>query len=147
MIPMISWVLTVVLAVIAGTHVYWAFGGLWPAATETELVRTVIGNPVRAHMPPAWMTIVVALLLAMIAAWPLVLSRYAEALGGPLAAIAGSAILSVIFLARGVAGYLPAWRRLHPAEPFARLDRTRYAPLCLAIGACFLFVTTTKGPV
>ena len=43
--------------------------------------------------------------------------------------------ITLIFAARGIAGYTPGWRRLTPVQPFARLDRRYYSPLCLLISA------------
>ena len=147
MIQIISWGLTVVLAAIAAIHFYWAFGGLWPADNEPDLVRTVIGNGGRTRMPPVWMTLVVAVLILGIAAWPLLLSGVAGDLGGTPLMVAGSALLTVVFVLRGIAGYIPAWRHIHSAEPFARLDRTRYSPLCLLLGAGFLILTLKEGGI
>jgi hypothetical protein len=39
--------------------------------------------------------------------------------------------------ARGGAGYLPAWRRSHRLEPFARPEMRVYSPLRLLIRAGF----------
>ena len=58
--------------------------------------------------------------------------------------LAGAGIATV-FLARGVAGYVPAWRRLQSAEPFTTLDRRYYAPLCLALGTGFLIILFAEG--
>ena len=144
---MLSWGLTVVLAAIAGLHFYWAFGGLWPCDDERSLVRTVIGHADRKRMPPFWMTIVVAVMLAAMTSWPLVLAGLAWAIVGLPLMIAGSAILTALFLTRGVAGYVPAWRRLYPVQPFARLDRTLYSPLCLVPGTGFLALTLKQGGI
>jgi hypothetical protein len=145
MTGLVSWSLTAVLTAIAGLHAYWAIGGLWPADSEEQLVRTVIGTPGHRRMPPVWMTVIVALALACMAAWPLVLSSLADRLAGSWLTIAGSAVLTGLFILRGVAGYLPAWRRTHAAKPFDRFDRTLYSPLCLAIGAGFLVFTLMDG--
>jgi hypothetical protein len=141
MIGIASWGLTVVLAAIAGVHFYWAFGGLWPGDSEDQLVRTVVGDPKLERMPATWLTTLVAAALGAMAIWPLLLSRL---VGGGLA-VAGSGVLAAIFLARGVAGYLPAWQRRHPLEPFARLDRALYSPLCIVLGAGFLILTFGNG--
>jgi hypothetical protein len=45
-----------------------------------------------------------------------------------------------------IAGYVPAWRRLHSAEPFATFDRRVYAPLCLALGAGFITILLRGSP-
>jgi hypothetical protein len=93
------------------------------------------------------MTIVVAVMLAAMASWPLVLAGLAWAIVGLPLMIAGSAILTALFLTRGVAGYVPAWRRLYPVQPFARLDRTLYSPLCLVLGTGFLALTLKQGGI
>ena len=57
----------------------------------------------------------------------------------PLARLALLAA-SAVFLGRGIAPWIPAWRRLTPQQPFARLDRRLYGPLCLLIGAGLLLI-------
>ena len=47
-------------------------------------------------------------------------------------------LFALVFLVRGALAYTSFWRRLTPQEPFATLDRTRYGPLCLAIGLGFV---------
>lgn len=64
----IGWALFCTLSLIAVIHVYWAMGGLWPAQTVEGLIHTVIGDPRFERMPPAWMTIAVAIAL-LTACW------------------------------------------------------------------------------
>ena len=47
------------------------------------------------------------------------------------------ALAALIFVVRGVVGYVPVWRRTMSGEPFATLDVRYYSPLCLAIGVSF----------
>jgi hypothetical protein len=54
---------------------------------------------------------------------------------GGLGLTALGALLALVFLARGVLSYTPAWRASHPVEPFATLDRRNYGPLCFWVGA------------
>jgi hypothetical protein len=52
--------------------------------------------------------------------------------------LAGAALfIGLVFVGRGITGFTPAWRRLAPEMPFARLDMRYYSPLCLVIGAGF----------
>ncbi len=122
-----SVILSAVLAAIAGLHVLWGFG-LWvPIRDEAALARAVIGFSGARRMPgavPCGVVAVVLLTAAWLPWWP---DGAERTLG--LAAFAG------VFLARGVAAYVPSWRRLTPQEPFATLDRRWYGPLCLALGA------------
>ena len=69
------------------------------------------------------------------AAAPLLLAGwFGTVAAGSFARGVGTAIMAV-FLLRGIAGFLPAWRRKHPLEPFATLDGRMYSPLCLAVAA------------
>ncbi|TCR64877.1 DUF3995 domain-containing protein [Bosea sp. BK604] len=129
-----------VLAAIALLHAYWGLGGLWPAADEQALVRTVIGDPRRKRMPPPRLCWLVAGALLLTAAWPLLLARLSgDLLPHWLVAGIGLAMMAV-FLLRGLAGFLPAWRVRHTLEPFSTFDRRYYSPLCLVIAAGFAFV-------
>ncbi len=139
----ISVVLSFVLIAIAGLHFYWGVGGLWPAASERELIDTVIGSPDFLRMPPAWMTFTVAALLLFAG----VLSSSASGvlpIGSEWLARMGTGGVALVFLARGVIGYLPSVRSENDLrEPFATLDLIFYSPLCLGIGLGFALVAAT----
>jgi hypothetical protein len=124
-----------ILVLISALHAYWAFGGLWPAGDEHKLVATVIGAPGRAHMPPTWITLIVA---AMILAGGLFALASQGLIGMGPRWFVGFAVLvlTLVFAARGAAGYLLPGG-VGRAEPFATLDRLYYSPLCLALGAAF----------
>lgn len=137
--------LALLLAAIAGLHAYWGRGGLWPAASEDELIAIVIGNGQAKRMPSPGLCLLVALAIALTAIWPLLLAQMSGmAAVRPFLLLGGFAIMAV-FLLRGIAGYLPAWRRLHPREPFASYDRRYYSPLCLLIAAGYT-VLLLQGP-
>jgi hypothetical protein len=107
-----------VLAAIAGLHVYWAAGGLWPGRDRRELADKVIG-PV--DMPAMLPCLVVA--AALLVAAVLVATRAPLAWG--VAAVLGL---------RGVYGFVEA--RLRPSvltTPYHRLSTRFYSPLCLAL--------------
>jgi len=44
--------------------------------------------------------------------------------------------LALVFLGRGVEGYLPAMAKAE--QPFPQLNRRYYSPLCLVLGLGFL---------
>ncbi|MCV9938627.1 DUF3995 domain-containing protein [Boseaceae bacterium BT-24-1] len=141
----IAVMLVLLLAAIAALHAYWGRGGLWPAASEDELIATVIGNAQARRMPSPGLCLLVALAIAVTAIWPLLLiGTSGTAALRPLLQLGGFAIMAV-FLLRGIAGFLPAWRRLHPREPFASYDRRYYSPLCLLIAAGYA-VLLLQGP-
>ena len=59
--------LSLVLVVLAVAHGWWAVGGIWPAASEPDLARAVIGDG-RLRMPPPWQCAAVAAALIVVAA-------------------------------------------------------------------------------
>lgn len=127
-------VITVLLA-IAGLHLAWGLGVLWPVTNETQLVATVIGMKGVARMPgliPCLMVVAALLTVAGLAWWQVKAPGWLP----QLALLAAAAV----FLVRGVAVWTPFWRALTPQQPFARLDVTLYGPLCLALGAGLVFI-------
>jgi hypothetical protein len=62
----------------------------------------------------------------------------------PLPAImitAAGVLTALVFAGRGLAAYVPAWRRRYGQQPFATLDRNWYGPLCLLLAAGFIVLT------
>ena len=129
------------LLMAALAHLLWAFGFTWPIRDEALLVRTVVGTPGATKMPNRLLTFVIALWI--FAAGIVALSIADHDSGGILWTIIG-AVLALIFLGRGVAGYTPQWRASHAAEPFAALDRKFYSPLCLWIGVGFALLVLMR---
>jgi hypothetical protein len=137
---LVAAMLCLVLVALSALHGYWAVGGVWPGSDAASCARTVAGFKGVDRMPPPASSLAVALLLGAVAVLAVTLA------GAPvpspfawLAPVAG-AVAAIVFLARGMAGFTPAWRRLTPELPFARLDRRYYSPLCLAIGLGFAFL-------
>lgn len=137
--------LTISLALIAGIHGFWALGGVWPGQDKAELARIVVGNPRLSEMPSTKLTVIVTLLLAGIAAWPLLIAPILRAVGPGQLVTAASILIASVFLLRGFLGYSAAMRRRHSAEPFATYNRLYYSPLCLALGAGFLILAADGG--
>ncbi|MDW4549379.1 DUF3995 domain-containing protein [Defluviimonas sp. D31] len=121
--------LTTILMLLAVLHIAWGIGFWFPLRDETALARAVIGTPGRREMPGAVACSLgaSALLGAASFLW------WAPGLPRDVALAATGTILA----GRGIAAWLPAWRRHFPDEPFATLDRRLYGPLCLALGAGF----------
>jgi len=108
---------------------------------DASCARAVAGFRGISTMPSPALCFAVAATLVAAALWVLLVSgRIASGVPHILLTAAGS-ILALVFLARGAAAYLPAWRRLTPEQPFARLDQAVYGPLCLVIGALAAIVT------
>jgi hypothetical protein len=125
----LSFILSVALIILAAIHLLWAFGYWFPIAEEEALVSAVVGTRGATRMPgpiPCALVTVALMFCAAAPWWP----------DGWFRTLV-MAIAVVVFLVRGIAAYSKAWRRITPVEPFATLDRTRYGPLCLAIGTGF----------
>ena len=130
--------LWIVLLVIAALHAAWGLGWRWPSGSEIALARTVVGRTGITRMPSLASCLTVAALLAGASLWPLCASGLVTApWPRRLTQFAGLG-LAAVYIGRGIAGYLPAWRRRFSEQPFASLDRRIYSPLCVLIGAAIL---------
>jgi len=131
--------LTIILALLAAAHGWWALGKIWPAASEQDLAHAVIGDG-RVRMPPPWQCTIVAVALAGVAAWPWAIMTWP----GSSLVLIGSIVIGAIFFIRGSAGYSPRWRGKFTAEPFRTRDFYIYSPLCLALGVAFIKLLTRE---
>lgn len=131
---LISVLLSVVTLGIAAIHILWGIGYWWPIRSEEVLVRAVVGFKGATRMPGPIPCALVAVALIFAANFPWF--PY-----GILRTI-GLWTCAVVFLSRGLFPYLPFWRRMTPQKPFATLDRTRYGPLCLLLGAGYVILAT-----
>ena len=130
--------MSAILLVVAFMHAAWGFGVVWPANSQAELSATVVGTPEAQQMPANVVTMGVAALIALAGLWPLfwrALLWYPQSVPQTLIWF-GMWALSVIFLGRGVLGYLPTSSQT--TQPFYRLNRLFYSPLCLVLGLGFL---------
>lgn len=137
LLPPIAVLIALVLYAASFLHFYWALGGRWPARDEETLARTVVGAKGLRRMPPRWLTLVVSFLILVAGMWPMF---WTGQLGSPFPrwfVALGMAVLALVFLARGVAGFTPAFRARHCEEPFATLDRSYFTPLILIVGILY----------
>ncbi|TIV69828.1 MAG: DUF3995 domain-containing protein [Mesorhizobium sp.] len=142
----LAFILSFVLLLITTLHVYWGIGGIWPGTDQASCARTVVGFRGVDEMPSAFASFAVAACLALATLWPLALAGVLAA-PFPKEGLAATALLiGLVFLGRGIAGFSPWWRRLTPEQPFARLDRRLYSPLCLLIGLSFAILAITEFP-
>lgn len=129
-----------VLTLIAAIHVYWRFGGLWPATDTRALIDTVVGDPRMTKMPSTSITLVVAGLIFASGAFALA-ARLPAAKIFRMFIKTAIATIAFVFIARGVSGYaLSGPIRARMSEPFASYDQLFYSPLCLALGAAFVLL-------
>jgi hypothetical protein len=131
--------LTLILLFLAAMHAWWAVGGIWPAASEANLARAVIGDG-RVRMPAPWQCAAVAVVLAIVAAWPWAILAWP----GSSLVLIGSVVIGAIFFIRGSAGYGARWRAKFRDEPFRTRDFYVYSPLCLALGVAFIKLLTRE---
>ncbi|WP_372782634.1 DUF3995 domain-containing protein [Phenylobacterium sp.] len=129
--------LTAVVAAIGLLHLAWGLGLRWPGTDEASLAALVVGRTRGGRMPSRPLTVLVA--AAILAAAGLVLAVSAPGLPTGLfgLALAGYIAVDLVFLARGVAGFVPAVWRYAEGTPFHRLNQLYYSPLCLLIAAGF----------
>jgi hypothetical protein len=123
------------LASIAALHIAWGFGLIWPAKNERELVSMVVGAKGMTKMPSFAQCIVAGGGIFVFGVIALLLGN---ALYSPLSArwVTMIGILSAfVFAGRGIAGYLPQWRRRFSQQPFATFDQYSFAPFCLLLAA------------
>jgi len=143
MMPFSAILVVIVLLAIAGLHLLWAIGSHWQAPDEETLAKTVVGSKSIKKMPPRLASLLVA--IVMIGAAHVVLV-YAGLMPGLMLFQMYRIILVamiLVFSFRGLAAYIPYWRAMVPEQPFARLDQTRYGPLCIVIAALLLDVALT----
>jgi hypothetical protein len=129
---LISIALSGITLALALIHILWGIGFWWPIRTEEVLVRAVIGYKGATRMPgpiPCGLVAVALIFAANFPWFPYGMLRSA-----------GLWACAAVFLLRGVITYTPFWRSLTPQKPFSTLDRTRYGPLCLLLGAGYLFL-------
>ncbi|MEM9705848.1 MAG: DUF3995 domain-containing protein [Pseudomonadota bacterium] len=129
----LSWAFAITL--IALLHAAWGVKIWWPIKDEKALARAVVGARDIEEMPGAFacLSVAAALFVGVAAAF---LSLPTEA-HEPVRAAAGRLTVwafSLVFIFRGLIGFTAFWARLAPEEPFRRLNRTYYSPLCLLLG-------------
>ena len=86
-------------------------------------------------MPPRPLTVLVAAAILVGAALVVLVGR--PGLWPPLAmlTVAAYAVMDLVFMARGLSGYIPSVWRHTEGTPFHRLNQLYYSPLCLLIAA------------
>lgn len=133
-----------ILAAIGALHVAWGFGLRWPARNERDLVGLVVGKTNLKKMPPP-MQCFVAGTAIFVAGCIALFAANVVRLPLPESFVTFIAIVALsVFLGRGVAGFLPAWRKRFSQQPFADFDRLFYSPLCLAIATAFGFLVLSR---
>jgi len=133
MIVLLAVLLFAGVGAIAALHALWGLGSHWPEANGEALARAVVGDG-RRRMPSPPICFAVALLLFVVALWPL----YAVAHLSDLFTLQGSFVIAGVFIGRGIAGYSRKWREYFTAQPFATRDKRYYSPLCLLLGVAYV---------
>ena len=129
--------LTAIVAAIGLLHLAWGLGLRWPGTDEASLAALVIGRTRGGRMPSRPLTFLVAGAILGGAALVVAVSTPDLPPGLLGLALAGYVVIDLVFLARGVAGFIPAVWRYAEGTPFHRLNQLYYSPLCLLIAAGF----------
>jgi hypothetical protein len=134
-------VVAVCLLLLALLHVYWGYGGAWPARSREELGPMVVGTTPRDTMPnmPNLLACLAVAGLLVVAAGLIALAGFTPEPSWVWRV--GSAGVGVVLLVRGLGGYLDG--RLRPAtrdQPFYALNRRIYSPLCLILASLIALV-------
>jgi hypothetical protein len=135
---MLALVVAVALVLIAGLHVYWGIGGVWPGTDEKSCARAIAGFKGVSEMPGPFASFAVAALIAVVALLAMACAGVFASPFAPQSAAGAVLFAALVFLARGGLGFTAFWRRLTPEMPFARLDLRYYSPLCLLLGIALL---------
>jgi Protein of unknown function (DUF3995) len=133
----------VVLAAVAGLHLYWGLGGRWPGHDDESLKLMVIGARKRPMPGLIQCGLVTAALLAAATIVLLGQGRIERGLQS-YAVYGGYVLLIAAFALRGLAAYISPAFAYARGTPFYELNRRYYAPLCLAI-ACLLALDYPQG--
>ncbi|MBI3700988.1 MAG: DUF3995 domain-containing protein [Afipia sp.] len=142
----IAFAIFLFLTAVALLHVLWGAGFRWPCKTDLELVSTVVGHKSDA-MPTPNQCYLAALAIYVPGTIALMLAGLIDAsVTASTLPLAGAACV-LVFLGRGIAGYVPAWRERFPREPFATYDRLYYSPLCLLLAAGFTLLLINRSGV
>lgn len=135
---LIPTLLTMILSMLAGVHVYWAVSG---SAPKWSVVPEANGKPLFTPSRPATLLVAAALFAAAFVA----ASRGQLVAPAPPGSLAHWAALSagILFLLRAIGEfrYVGFFKR-HRDTRFAKLDTWLYSPLCIFIGLSFLFILT-----
>nr|MEA2799834.1 hypothetical protein [Phenylobacterium sp.] len=135
MITPLALALTLLLAAIGLLHLAWAFGLRWPGKDEASLVARVIGRTRSGRMPSRSLTILVAGTILAGATIVVLIGQPGLPPGLAILTVAAYAALDLVFMLRGLSGYIaPVWRHTE-GTPFHRLNQLYYSPLCLLIAA------------
>jgi uncharacterized protein DUF3995 len=125
------------LATFAAVHVAWGFGLRWPAQHERDLVALVVGRTGQTRMPGPIQCFAAGAALFCAGLVALAMADLVRGPGPRFLATTAGAIAVLVFAGRGIAAYLPAWRRRFSQQPFAAMDQSWYAPLCLLLAVAF----------
>jgi len=131
----ISVTIFAVLAAIAVLHLAWGFGVHWPAGSERDLAALVVGKTGRHRMPGLAACVAAATAIFVAAVIALAAGHGINGPVPPVSVTVVSAFVALVFAGRGMAAYLPVWRRAYAQEPFATADRYWYGPFCLLLAA------------
>ena len=134
--------LAAALCAAALLYLLWTVGLTFPFANEQALARSIIGRRGITRVPSRLSFLYISVLLLAAAAAAFLMGGFSEHVpdAKPYLAPVGL-LLTLVFLARGIVGILPAFERAAPEQPYLSLNRRIYSPLCALVGVGFAFLT------
>ena len=142
MVIVLGWITVLILGLIAALHAIWGLGYTWPDTDSQSLARRVAGFKGIQSMPSPAACFAVAAFLAVAALVILFAIGLFEPVFPKIILKLILAGLAAGFWMRGIFSFLPFWRRMTPEQPFARLDRHYYGPLCLCLSLMLTGIVT-----
>ena len=127
--------LVITLLLIAGLHMHWGLGGFWPGTDGESLVQYVVGRTPNMKPPSPLACFLVTAGLIFIAT--AVMVRCTLIVLPTFANLASSLVVSaatVVFLGRGISGFILPIFANAKGTPFFKLNMLVYSPLCLLLG-------------
>jgi hypothetical protein len=134
---MLAVMLFLALTALAAVHIAWGLGMRWPARDERDLVALVVGRTGLTRMPGPLECFAAAAALVCAGLVALAMADVVHVRGPRFVATTAGILVMLVFAGRGVAAYLPAWRRRFSQQPFAAMDQSWYAPLCFLLATAF----------
>lgn len=130
------------LIVISGLHVYWAFGGTW--GSGSVIPETKAQQP--AFVPGKFATLAVAVLLVAAAVLLLMKAGLIQASSGFFIVTWGCLVCAIVFGLRAIGDfrYVGLTKRVRRTR-FATLDSYLFTPLCLWLCLAFILAIRIGG--
>ena len=124
------------MIILAGLHIYWGHGGLWPGKDKQDLIDKVYGEG--SAFPSITACYAVAVLLLIAGLLPFFSLKLLPSYGLWQYFSYGNYIVAFVFLVRGIAG-LFLFNEKSKTKIFVYYNRIIYSPLTIVLGLVYLY--------